>query len=172
MLLLLLLLFSVVNLGILLKSVVIINHIERLICFPHTIDYLLIMRLVNGVGIDIVQVERISTLLQKYGLGRLASKLFSVCEYKRILDKYQRTKDNDKTFKLHLAGRIAAKEAVFKAVSSQQRLGWKEIEIISEERSTPSVSLLSNVSFSNILLSISHDGDYAVAMAMAFVKKQ
>ena len=72
------------------------------------------------------------------------------------------------------AGRFAAKEAVYKALSidSDSLPNWKVIEILSE-RDMPTVRLsgrikehADNAGIKNILVSISHEYDYAVANAI------
>ncbi len=74
---------------------------------------------------------------------------------------------------LRYASTWAAKEAVYKAVKQidKSTAGWKKIEIIREKiGGRPQVVLhqpqLSNISVS---LSITHDGDYAWAVAIARV---
>jgi holo-[acyl-carrier protein] synthase len=63
----------------------------------------------------------------------------------------------------------AAKEAVYKALKqlSNKTLGWKKIEISREKiAGKPTVILHQTKNNYNISLSISHDGDYAWAIAI------
>lgn len=74
---------------------------------------------------------------------------------------------------LRYASTWAAKEAVYKAVKQlyQQPLSFKNIEITrSRIAGTPRVTLPENFSDLEISLSITHDGDYACAIAI--VKKR
>ncbi len=71
---------------------------------------------------------------------------------------------------LRFASTWAAKEAVYKAVKqlNQRPLGFKNIEIIrSGIAGIPKVNLPGDFSDIEISLSISHDGDYACAIAIA-----
>jgi holo-[acyl-carrier protein] synthase len=69
---------------------------------------------------------------------------------------------------LHYASTWAAKEAVYKALKQMDtaKLGWKKLEILREKiGGKPSVINHSQPGKFNISLSISHDGDYAWAVA-------
>ncbi len=71
---------------------------------------------------------------------------------------------------LRFASTWAAKEAVYKAVKqlNQQPLGFKNIEIIrSGIAGMPKVNLPEDFADIEISVSISHDGDYACAIAIA-----
>ncbi len=70
---------------------------------------------------------------------------------------------------LRYASTWAAKEAVYKAVKqvSKQALPFKNIEIIrSKVAGMPTVKLPADLSILDISLSITHDGDYAFAIAI------
>ncbi|MFD0751493.1 holo-ACP synthase [Mucilaginibacter calamicampi] len=75
---------------------------------------------------------------------------------------------------LRYASTWAAKEAVYKAVKQLDKTtaGWKKIEIIREKiGGRPHVILHQpQLSAINVSLSITHDGDYAWAVAIAKVK--
>ncbi len=74
---------------------------------------------------------------------------------------------------LRFASTWAAKEAVYKAVKqlNHQPLGFKNIEIIrSGIAGIPKVNLPEDYTDMEISLSISHDGDYACAIALAKLK--
>ena len=69
----------------------------------------------------------------------------------------------------HYAGRFAAKEAIYKAVSTllPERFGisWKDAQIINDENGNPKVEFL-KIEFEQIKsidISISHCKEYAVA---------
>ncbi len=70
---------------------------------------------------------------------------------------------------LRYASTWAAKEAVYKAVKQldNAKLPWKKIEITRAKiAGKPSVTLPANLQPITISLSISHDGDYAWAVAI------
>ncbi len=70
---------------------------------------------------------------------------------------------------LHYASTWAAKEAVYKAIkqTDQSTLGWKKIEIVREKTGgRPHVIIHTNPGIFKISLTISHDGDYAWAIAL------
>jgi len=64
--------------------------------------------------------------------------------------------------------RWAAKEAAYKASSAHpgQKLTWKDVEIRYKENQQPYLAIRRGESESEGLLSISHDGEYVIAMAM------
>ena len=75
-----------------------------------------------------------------------------------------------------VAGRVAAKEAVVKALGSgfNDQVSWQDVEILSTEAGSPTVHLsggaadVANTSgVSAVLLSISHEAHMSVASAIA-----
>jgi len=88
---------------------------------------------VIGIGIDVVPVTRVEEILGKHG-DRALKRLFTPGEIERARDlKYQA---------LHLSGRLAAKEAAYKALSGDEEargIGWKEIEVESLEDGRPTL---------------------------------
>ena len=72
----------------------------------------------------------------------------------------------------HYAARFAGKEAIFKAISefleNKYEIGWKDIEILNDNKGKPFVSFkkkeLSNI---EVDLSLSHLKEYAIATAIA-----
>ncbi|NLB34668.1 MAG: holo-ACP synthase [Elusimicrobia bacterium] len=117
-----------------------------------------------GNGVDIVHVKRFDS----ENTEKIARRLLSEGEL-----EYCRGKSD---FVLHMAGRIAAKEAIYKAISLYtDEYYWKDIAIIPSKRAPvldPECRLagfLKKNKFS-LSLSISHDGDYAVAHAVVWSK--
>jgi holo-[acyl-carrier protein] synthase len=84
---------------------------------------------VIGIGIDIVEVRRISRALQ--GGDEMANRVFTENEL-----KYCRARKNQ--FQ-HFAGRFAAKEAALKALGTgwQEGIRWKDVEVVSDELGKP-----------------------------------
>ena len=93
---------------------------------------------VRGIGIDVVEIERIHRMIEKYGLHFL-EKVFTDAEI-----VYCNAKAHPAT---HFAVRWAAKEAFYKALplAVQSVATWKSIETLPREKSgKPEISLLSS----------------------------
>jgi holo-[acyl-carrier protein] synthase len=113
------------------------------------------------LGIDIIQVARIKGTLAKFG-RRFSRRVLTEAE-----DRYVR--DRPENF----AGRWAAKEAVSKVLGLGVRgVGWTEIEIQRLPTGQPSVQLhgraakrAEQLGMDRIAVSISHEAEYAVAIA-------
>ena len=91
--------------------------------------------MIAGVGIDLVEIARVERLLTSKG-ERALRRLFTDSE---IAYAQQRARPA-----MHLAARLAAKEAAFKALagSDEARLiGWREVEVVSQPNSPPSLAL-------------------------------
>ena len=118
-------------------------------------------------GTDIIEIDRIKESIESLGdkfLNRVyTQKEIEYCESKKA-QKYQ-----------HYAARVAAKEAIFKAISESLadkfELGWNDYEVSNDETGKPIVKItgldLKNI---EIDLSISHCKQYAVATAVAIFK--
>ena len=113
------------------------------------------------LGVDIIKVDRIKGTLARFG-RRFATRVLTPAE-----DRYVR--DRPET----LAGRWAAKEAVSKVLGLGVRgIGWTEIEIERLPTGAPSVRLhgraarrAEQLGMDRIAVSISHESEYAVAIA-------
>lgn len=115
--------------------------------------------MVKGIGIDIIEIERVKEAIKKYG-SRFLNKVFTKKEI-----AYCR---RHKAMKYpELAVRFAAKEAYSKAVGSGIKhfggLGWREIEILNESSGQPYL-IIKGKTDPKIQISLSHSRDYAVAM--------
>lgn len=90
----------------------------------------------------------------------------------RVFTERERRLCGDRPWRL--AGRFAAKEALFKAMGTGMRgFSWRQIEILADEMGAPLVSCtgevaeaLKNRGVDKVHLSISHSRDYAVAQAV------
>lgn len=120
-------------------------------------------------GVDIIEVERIKDAIEDLGdnfLNRIyTDNEITYCN--KLSDvKYQ-----------HFAGRFAAKEAVFKALSgkitSRKDILWKQIEILNNNDGRPEINikLLQTEEklqeLASIDISISHIKEYAIASVVA-----
>ncbi|HKJ68761.1 MAG TPA: holo-ACP synthase [bacterium] len=116
------------------------------------------------VGVDIVEVERIRAIIDRYH-ERFLEKVFTVAEQQycdQSVNKYER-----------YAGRFAAKEALRKALqpfTNARYLPFTHIEILPDDSGVPIPVIRTDISFmrsyTEISLSISHEKTYAVAFAI------
>jgi holo-[acyl-carrier protein] synthase len=115
----------------------------------------------SELGIDIIKVDRIRASIERFG-ERFSNRVLTTNE-----QRYVRMRPE--TF----AGRWAAKEAVSKVLGLGVRgIGWKDIEVVRLPTGQPSVQLhgraaarAEQLGMERIALSISHESDYAVAIA-------
>jgi holo-[acyl-carrier protein] synthase len=113
------------------------------------------------LGIDIIKVDRIRASIERFG-ERFSRRVLTPSE-----QRYVRMRPE--TF----AGRWAAKEAVSKVLGLGVRgIGWKDIEVERLPTGQPSVRLhgraaarAEQLGMERVALSISHESDYAVAIA-------
>lgn len=111
-------------------------------------------------GIDVIEVERVKENIEKFG-DRFLNKIYTqkeidYCESKGV-QKYQ-----------SYAGKFAAKEAVFKAISNllnnKYDIEWKDIEINNDESGRPFVCIYKDLQCNiQIDVSVSHIESVAVA---------
>lgn len=90
--------------------------------------------MIVGVGIDLVDIARVDKLLDAKG-ERALRRLFTAAEVTYALSRPLPAQ--------HLAARLAAKEAAFKALSGNllaRGIGWREIEVVRGEHG-PTLSL-------------------------------
>lgn len=122
--------------------------------------------MVLGLGIDIIEIERIKKSIEKYG-DKFLNKVFTKGEIDYCNKKYNKYQ--------HYAARFAAKEAVYKALASgwKEGLRWKDIEIQNDPSGMPSVN--TSGKFHSFLsdnmqlrISISHSENYVTSVAIIF----
>ena len=113
------------------------------------------------LGIDIIKVERIRAALERFG-PRFSRRVLTAAERRYVRDRPET-----------MAGRWAAKEAVSKVLGLGVRgIGWRDIEIERLPTGQPAVRLhgraaarAEQLGMDRIAVSISHESDYAVAIA-------
>lgn len=112
-------------------------------------------------GTDIIEIDRIKKSIERTG-EKFINLIYTPAEI-----EYCESKRNAKYS--HYAGRFAAKEAIFKAVSSllaeKFLITWTDAQVINDENGNPKVEFL-KVKFDQIKsidISISHCREYAVA---------
>jgi holo-[acyl-carrier protein] synthase len=122
---------------------------------------------IHGIGIDIVEVDRIASAIARHGEAFLA-RLFTSSE--RAYCAVQ------KRPALHYAARFAAKEAISKALGTGigGEAGWLDLEIVRDALGAPKLVLdgaaaefARTKGISEIQISLSHAKDYAAANAVA-----
>ena len=87
--------------------------------------------MIVGVGIDLVEIARVERLIAGKGQRALA-RLFTEQE---VLYAMSRARPP-----MHLAARLAAKEAAFKALAGSddaRLIGWREVEVVSHPHGPP-----------------------------------
>jgi len=113
--------------------------------------------MIIGTGVDITEVNRLRKAVEKWGKDFL-NRIFTEVELENAKARasiYQ-----------HLAGRFAAKEAIFKAINSRE-IGWKDLQILNDKEGKPYCQLLNHKNKKiEIYVSISHVKNYAVANAV------
>ncbi len=122
--------------------------------------------MVLGVGIDIIEIDRIKESVEEYGDSFL-KKIYTPNEIKYCFEKFNKYQ--------HLAARFAAKEAVYKAVSSgwEQGISWQDIEIFNDIYGNPEVKPFGKLkSFlardKELKISMSHSQNYVTCVAIIY----
>jgi len=88
-----------------------------------------------GVGIDLVDIERVRRLLERHG-DRAIRRLLTPAEAAYVNDCADPAR--------HAAARVAAKEAVYKALQplpGARAIGWTDIEVVRGREGAPAVGL-------------------------------
>ncbi len=123
--------------------------------------------MIKGTGIDIVEIERLKSSIDKYGDAFLEHYLTRQ-EIECLPSGQQRLQS--------CAGRWAAKEAVAKALGTGfgAECEWHDICITNNDSGAPSVQLSGNAArtaaslgIQQIHITISHENKYACACAIA-----
>ena len=119
----------------------------------------------HEIGVDLVDIDRIVTLLGRYP-DRFRARVLTDAEARYCGRKAER-----------IAGRWAAKEAVSKVLGLGVRgVGWREIEVLPNWAGAPQVSLhrraaarAAALGLEEVTVSISHEARMAVAVAVAHI---
>lgn len=118
-----------------------------------------------GIGTDVIEIARLERAVQRWG-ERFLTRIFTGTEIAYCRAKREPLR--------HFAGRLAAKEAVYKALALRWSgpFSWRAIEIGTAASGAPEVLLHGGgglyIEDRNVAVSISHDGEVAVAVAAAF----
>ena len=120
-----------------------------------------------GIGLDLVDLERAERMLSRHGERAMQRFLLPAERY------YVQSMAHPAR---HFAVRLAAKEAVYKALAplrGSSSVNWREIEVIRDRRGRPSVTLhgkahavVSAVGTYRVIVSLSHTDRTAAAVAL------
>lgn len=123
-----------------------------------------------GIGIDVVEVERIGSSIDEFG-EKFLSRIFT--------DDERSYCESQKRRAIHYAARFAAKEAIAKAFGTGigKEVSWLDMEIIRQESGEPMVKLsgggksfAEKIKVSDIKISLTHAEHYAAANAAVLVR--
>ncbi len=123
-------------------------------------------KMILGIGIDIIEIERIKQSVDEFGDAFL-KKIYTQSEIDYCLsrkNKYQ-----------HLAARFAAKEAIYKALSSDtdKVYSWQDVEIFNEVNGLPKVKFYGSLKNylsgdKQLKISMSHSENYVTCVAILY----
>ncbi len=120
--------------------------------------------MIIGIGVDIIEIERIRSSVEKFG-DNFLNRIFTQVELDYSLPKKNKF--------LHLAARFAAKEAIVKALATccEKGFNWKDIEITNNISGAPNVIFYGKfaefiANDKEVLISLSHTENYATAFAI------
>jgi holo-[acyl-carrier protein] synthase len=91
--------------------------------------------MIAGIGIDLVDIARVERLLDAKG-RRVLERLFTPAEVAYAMARSRPA--------MHLAARLAAKEAAFKALAGSddaRLIGWREVEVVARAGHSPTLRL-------------------------------
>lgn len=114
--------------------------------------------MIIGIGVDLVDVTRFERAISK--TPKLRNRLFTISEQSLSVNS--------------LAARFAAKEALMKAVGKAKGLSFAEVSVSNNVAGKPEFLLvgesertIQQAGITNLQLSLSHDGDMAIAFVVA-----
>lgn len=115
------------------------------------------------VGIDVVEIDRIRAVLERFG-ERFLCRVYTDRERERYGNRPS-----------ELAARFAAKEAVMKVLGTGVRgVRWRDIEVLPNRRGKPIVVLYDTAAaraellgFSHVAISLTHSRSEAMAVVVA-----
>ena len=127
--------------------------------------------MIYGNGIDIIDIKRIRTVIDKYG-NRFKKRCFTISEIERSEKRLNATES--------YAKRYAAKEACAKALGTGLARGvyWKDIEVVNNQYGKPFIKLhgkakeiykkMNKKSNAQIEVSLSDEKKYAIAIVTIY----
>lgn len=126
-----------------------------------------------GVGVDLVDIDRVEDLINRHG-ERALRRLLTEGERRYCLSMPRPAQ--------HIAARLAAKEAAYKALQragDARAVGWRDCEIIQNGDGSPSLVLhgrageaAARLSASDALVSLTHSDRAAAAVVILTGKRE
>ena len=120
--------------------------------------------MIYGIGIDIVKIERMREVVQKWE-ERFLQRVFTLDE---IVYCHHKTDPFPS-----LSARFAAKEAVIKASGSHASIPLIDIEVVNDDRGNPTIqprgalrAFFREHALSQVHLSLSHEKEYGIAFVV------
>jgi holo-[acyl-carrier protein] synthase len=122
--------------------------------------------MIYGVGVDIIEIERVRGVLQRKG-SRFLNRVYTARERELCSNKIDPSQE--------LAAYFCAKEAFLKALGTgkSERIRWKDVSVDKDRKGKPLIKVdgivrekLAERSISNIQVSLSHSDFYAVAVVI------
>lgn len=123
--------------------------------------------MIVGIGIDLIDIDRVQRLLDSKGEHALR-RLFSEGERAYAMARPHPAQ--------HLATRLAAKEATFKALSGSlvaRGIGWRDIEVVVADDGRPTLALhgaallrATELSVAGTFVSLTHSAASAAAVVV------
>lgn len=120
-----------------------------------------------AVGLDLVDIRRVERMLERHS-DRALQRILTSAEREYCLSQAAPAR--------HVAARIAAKEAAYKALSqggAERVFWWRDVEVIRDSNSRPSLELhgrakagASQIGVSGLLLSLTHSESQAAAVVI------
>jgi len=120
-----------------------------------------------GIGVDAVDIERIQRMFASKS-DRMLNRLFCAAEVAFLSSKTAPAQ--------HLAVRLAAKEAAYKALSGNELargIGWRDVEVQSREDGAPHLKLygraaqrFAELGGTSIHVSLTHSATTAIAVVI------
>ncbi|NIA01589.1 MAG: holo-[acyl-carrier-protein] synthase [Bacteroidia bacterium] len=119
-----------------------------------------------GIGLDMVEIDRMQRIYSTHGERFV----------RRFCLPGEAGSREGRALAQHLAGLFAAKEAVLKALGTgwSSGLGFSQVEVVKQDHGAPAVRLhgkaaeyAAQLGITQVHLSITHDGAYASAVAIA-----
>lgn len=123
--------------------------------------------MIVGIGFDLVSIERVEGMLERKE-QRALDRLFTAHEQEYALARARPA--------MHLAARLAAKEAAFKALTGSDEaklIGWKEAEVRRGEEGPPALHFTGRAAaratelrVRTVFLTLTHTDDTAGAVVV------
>ena len=91
--------------------------------------------MILGIGVDAIEIDRVDKMFASQG-QRMLDRLFTADELTYVKPKQAPAQ--------HLAVRLAAKEAAYKALSGNELargIGWRDVEVLTRDDGAPTLRL-------------------------------